>query len=287
MDELRLASSRLEDREQILGDDPHALEGGLGLLRSHRREKRPAVAGPLLVSEGVDAAREIEESSFHPSLMRLLRFRRLLRGAEVETGEGLAKKRGEIVSRRIVAPHLLEDVRRRRLHQVLAGPSDGSLDYMHARYFSAPASPEEQAFADTLTNAIRKSTNIGLTVTSNDSEVIFGQYISATIDIQDIAAVGSGPGVDSAALVAHEVAEQTAAQLQGLPYDASGHAIAHPAGVAAQERVSGYQKVGGSRNFNFQTMTGDLTGVHRRGNSVVTVTFRFVNGNLRQVKRVP
>ena len=152
---------------------------------------------------------------------------------------------------------------------------------------AGPASPEEQAFADTLTNAIRKSTNIGLTVTSNDSEVIFGQYISATIDIQDIAAVGSGPGVDSAALVAHEVAEQTAAQLQGLPYDASGHAIAHPAGVAAQERVSGYQKVGGSRNFNFQTMTGDLTGVHRRGNSVVTVTFRFVNGNLRQVKRVP
>lgn len=95
----RSLASFLEAGQQILGDDPHAFDGGLGLLRSHRREKRPTVTGPLLVSKGVDAAREVEPSPFHPSLMRLLRFRRLLGCPEAKGGESLPEKRGKIVAR--------------------------------------------------------------------------------------------------------------------------------------------------------------------------------------------
>ncbi len=142
---------------------------------------------------------------------------------------------------------------------------------------------EQQALQDLLSAAIGDPRNIGINVTSGDSDVIFGQFVTATIDIGDIAAVGSGEGVDAASIFAHEIAEQTAAQTQGLPFDAAGHAMAHRAGVAAQESVSGYTRL--KPTVDLRRGTGSIVGHHQRGNATVTVTFRFVNGNLVRVQR--
>jgi hypothetical protein len=148
-----------------------------------------------------------------------------------------------------------------------------------------PPTPQQQALADTLSGAINDTQNIGITVTSGASDVIFGQYVTGTIDIADIAGTGPGRGVNAAAILGHEVAEQRAAQTQGLSASAAGHAVAHSAGVAAQQRISGYTRLGSTNTL--RQGTGTIVGRHRRGNDIVSVTFRFDNGNLTRVKRSP
>lgn len=127
---------------------------------------------------------------------------------------------------------------------------------------------------------------MNLNVVSGDSGVIFGQYISGNIDIQDIAAAGNGRGVNSAATLSHEVAEQTVKQTLGLPNSRAGLDQAHPLGLAAQRATSGYTRLSGTNTLNAQS-TGNITGTHQRGNESVTVTFQFVNGNLVRTTRRP
>jgi len=74
-------------------------------------------------------------------------------------------------------------------------------------------------------------------------------------------------------------------QTRGLLLDAQGFARAHPLAVKAQEAVSGFNKIS-TPKLNGR-LTGPIVGVHRRGNLTVTVTFRFVRGNLVQVVRRP
>lgn len=147
-----------------------------------------------------------------------------------------------------------------------------------------PPTPEQQALADTLSGAINHTKNIGLTVASGAGDVVFGQYSTATLDIGDISGAGNGPGVNAAAILAHEVGEQTAAQTRGLAADISGFNVAHRAGIRAQESVSGYTRVSSAPQLDANN-SGQIVGTHRRGNDVVTVTFYFTNGNLTRVVR--
>ncbi len=151
---------------------------------------------------------------------------------------------------------------------------------------AGPPSPEQQAFADTLSKAINEPGAVNLSVVSGASDVIFGQYISGQVDISDIGGIGDGRGVSAAAVLAHEIAEQTQKQTLGLPSDKTGFAVAHPFGVAAQEAVSGYRRVSTFDTLNAQN-TGQLGGSHQRGRDTVTVTFQFVNGNLVKTTRRP
>jgi hypothetical protein len=151
---------------------------------------------------------------------------------------------------------------------------------------TGPASPEEQAFANTLANAIGRPQAINITVVRGDPNVAFGQYISGRLDVGDVAAAGSGRGVNSAAILAHEVAEQTAKQAMGLPNTREGFSQAHPSGVAAQQATSGYTRLSVTGSLN-RDLTGALVSTHQRGNDQVTVTFQFVNGNLVRVRRAP
>jgi RHS repeat-associated protein len=180
----------------------------------------------------------------------------------------------------------IEEVANEALHGFDLVIADTGKATLVANNEQGPASPEQEAFKDTLAEAIDHPDKIGITATSNDSGVVFGRFISATMDIGDIAGVGPGRGVNSAAILAHEVAEQTVAQTRGLPFSAQGFAQAHPVGVAAQEAVSGFNRVSSTPNLD-QQLTGSIVGVHRRGNQTVTVTFRFVRGNLVRVVRQP
>jgi hypothetical protein len=147
----------------------------------------------------------------------------------------------------------------------------------------APSS-EQRALQSTLASAIDRRETVSINVTSGDSAVTFGQYISGRLDIGDIAAVGKGAGVTDASILAHEVREQEIKQIRGLPNTPAGHAQAHARAVDAQEAVSGYQKVTTTPNLSAQN-TGTITGVHRRGTVVITVTFQFVRGRLTRVSR--
>ncbi len=147
-----------------------------------------------------------------------------------------------------------------------------------------PASPEQQAFADTLSSAINSRQSVNIGVTSGDIGITFGQYATGRIDIQDIAAVGSGRGVNSASALAHEIAEQTAKQTMGLSNTPNDFAQAHRLAVSAQQKVSGYILVYQEPHLNRQG-TGYIISDHGKGSDTVTVTFRFVNGNLVRVDR--
>jgi hypothetical protein len=147
-----------------------------------------------------------------------------------------------------------------------------------------PASPEEQAFADVFAVAINHPQSISISVTNRDSGVIFGQYTTGTIDVGDIAAVGNGRGVDSASVLAHEIAEQTAKQTMRLSNSDSDFSQAHRLAFSAQQRVSGYTLISQQPQLDARN-TGYILSDHGKRSATVTVTFLFVNGNLSRVSR--
>jgi RHS repeat-associated protein len=144
-----------------------------------------------------------------------------------------------------------------------------------------PLSPEQQAFADTLTSAINRPATIDLKVRANASGFEgFGQYITGKIDIADIARVGNGAGVTAAAILAHEIREQAVKATLGLANTRADFNIAHAFGVASQGAVAGSlllsQKV---------APNGDVTSTHSQRGRIITVTFQWSNGNLTKISR--
>jgi len=185
-------------------------------------------------------------------------------------------------------PAEVEKVANSFLHGVdLAIGSDGKASLVPNQELGPPT-PEQQALADTFADAINRPENIGITVASNRADVIFGQFITSTIDIADISAVGTGRGVTSAAILAGEVAEFTASQVTRASPTFAGHSNVHPFAVRAREGVSGFNLIPGSefRRLNFRN-TGIVGATHIRGGNRVTVTFLFVNGDLQRVTRTP
>lgn len=148
---------------------------------------------------------------------------------------------------------------------------------------AGPPSPEQQAFATTLQTAIGRPEAISINVVSGHSNVRFGQYLSETIDIGDIATAGPGVAVSGSTLLAHEVIGQTAKQVFGLPNRLMGYELAHGFGVGAQEFASGFT-LKSQNDLTFKG-TGMIVSQHQRGTRTVTTTFYWLNGNLVKISR--
>ncbi|HKI00774.1 MAG TPA: RHS repeat-associated core domain-containing protein [Thermoanaerobaculia bacterium] len=149
-----------------------------------------------------------------------------------------------------------------------------------------PASPEQAALAGALSAAINRPEVVRIGVESGAVDVLIGNYASGKIDIQDIGAIGSGPGVNPAAALAHEITEQTAKQVFQLTTSKEDAAIAHAFGTAAQNSASGFMR--GRTNddlFNYGTRTGYTLTEQAQGSRTMTVLFKWVNGNLVKVIR--
>ena len=178
----------------------------------------------------------------------------------------------------------LQEVANKTLHGVdLVVDQNGRASLVPNKEAGA-ASPEQQAFAGTFASAINHSQSINIGVTSGDSGVTFGQYVTGTIDIKDIAAAGNGRGANSGSILTHEIAEQTAKQTMGLANNLSDFRQAHRLAISAQESVSGYTFIYQSSSPNRQG-TAYIVSDHGKGSSTVTVTFQFINGNLARVNR--
>jgi RHS repeat-associated protein len=147
---------------------------------------------------------------------------------------------------------------------------------------------EQVALAAAFSLAINDKRSVNIDLVSGDTGVRFGSYHYQKIDIQDVARVGAGPGVNSAAILAHEVVEQTAKQFFGLKnpdVKYNDYLTAHSFGVAAQEQVSGFTREKTQNNVN--PLTGDGTTFARQtqGNRQITVKIYWQNNNLVRVVR--
>jgi hypothetical protein len=72
----------------------------------------------------------------------------------------------------------------------------------------------------------------------------------------------------------------------GLSNSSADFAQAHQLGLVAQQAVSGYTFISQANTLN-RSLTGNIVGTHQKGNAIVTVTFKVVNGNLSRVTRRP
>jgi RHS repeat-associated protein len=180
----------------------------------------------------------------------------------------------------------LERVANRQLHGVHLVVDQNGRASLVSNGDAGAGSPQQQAFANTLADAINRPQTINIGVTHDDSGITFGQYTTGTIDIGDIAAAGNGAGANSVSILSHEIAEQTAKQSMGLGNNGADFDRAHQIAVAAQNATSGYNLVSQTSHLS-ESLTGNIVGVHQKGDQIVTVTFQFVNGNLVRVTRRP
>lgn len=151
---------------------------------------------------------------------------------------------------------------------------------------SGQASPEQKTLATALSMAINRPEVVRASPVSGDSGVMVGQYVTGKIDVGDIAAFGTGPGPSSASVLTHEITEQMAKQVFGLPNSEAGHNVAHSLATAAANYASGFSRGPvNSGSLNKATGSGITTTPHARGNTIITVTIYWVNGNIAKVVR--
>jgi len=144
-----------------------------------------------------------------------------------------------------------------------------------------PASPQQNALAIALKTAINRSETVEIGVVAGDHSTLVGGYSRGIIDIGDIAAAGRGEAVNSGALLAHEVIEQTAKQVFSLSDTLAGFRTAHSFGRAAQDEVSGF--TAGKPMERVYSGTGFVRTQHRSDARVVTTQIYFFRGNLIKV----
>ncbi len=146
------------------------------------------------------------------------------------------------------------------------------------------ASAKQDGLGQALSTAINRSEVVRIGVVSGDPSVLVGQYETGRIDIQDIAALGNGPGVSSGAALSHELIEQTTKQVFHLQNNSQGLSIAHEFGLAAQEQSSGFKRSGTILNLDANN-TGTTMSFFSGSNQELTVTLQWINGNLVKVTR--
>lgn len=93
---------------------------------------------------------------------------------------------------------------------------------------------------------------------------------------------GDGAGASQAAVLAHEIAEQFSKQVQGASFP-----VAHAAGYAAQDSVSGLSRGAASRVNRLSTSRSEVSDLFIGSQSLVEVTVVIDNGNVVQVRRFP
>ncbi len=108
--------------------------------------------------------------------------------------------------------------------------------------------------------------------------------------IKDVKAVGDGEAVSSSSVIAHEIIEQGVKQL-GRP-NKRGYDDGHQAGKKIEKALTGYTRgedegvISGGGNYKTGP-NGISQTTYVKGKTTVTVTYQFVNGNLKRIDRTP
>ncbi len=96
-----------------------------------------------------------------------------------------------------------------------------------------PPTEEQAALEDSLNQAISDPATTSISLTES-SPVIIAEFGTGEIDMNDVQALGTTPGVSAVGTLGHEIAEQYARQVQGAGYNR-----AHKIGMAAEDRING------------------------------------------------
>lgn len=135
-----------------------------------------------------------------------------------------------------------------------------------------------------LATTIELKNTIEVGLVNSDPNVAVGEYITGRIDISDLEAAGGGPIVSSAALLGHEISEQTVRQTVGVPDTDLGYLFSHLYASDIQSMISGYDR-GATKNFfiNANPRTGISFTGHERDGVTSVVTLVWNNGDLVKV----
>jgi len=122
-----------------------------------------------------------------------------------------------------------------------------------------PPTPEQSALEDTLNQAINDPATTSVNLTEGSPSALVGEYGTGEIDVKDVKALGTTPGVSAVGALGHEIAEQFSRQVKGMPpgNDTSG---AHGAGIAAEDRING-SKRGPEFDILIRNKDGTASGV--------------------------
>ena len=149
-----------------------------------------------------------------------------------------------------------------------------------------PPTPEQAAFEGTLNQSISNTGNVSVSVSESSSETLVGSHALGDIDMNDVQALGSGPGVTAVGALGHEIAEQFATQIGGMGFSGG----AHDAGIAAENRINGSTRGpqrGSSRLtlYSGSTASGTVTIPYTRGGATTNCTLHVCGGNVVNVTR--
>jgi RHS repeat-associated protein len=150
-----------------------------------------------------------------------------------------------------------------------------------------PPTAEQAALANTLSTVINDPANTSVTL-SEGSATIVGSYATGDIDMNDVQALGTGPGVTAVGALGHEIVEQFAKQVGGQPYG-SETTGAHAAGIAAENSINGSVRGpqgGAPLKLNRKgTFKGKITIPYTAGGVTTRSIMKIRNNNVRKVKR--
>jgi Domain of unknown function (DUF4157) len=115
----------------------------------------------------------------------------------------------------------------------------------------------------------------------DDAQVLIGSYAAGKIDLDDVSALGQGPGGTTAATaLVHEIVEQYRKQVHGEAYP-----VAHRAGEMAEEAMTGATRGSHTlRQVDSATIEVTVPWTYPDGR-VVDVIMTIVNGNVTGVTR--
>jgi frataxin-like iron-binding protein CyaY len=140
-------------------------------------------------------------------------------------------------------------------------------------------SDEQKAFYDNIYNIAEIEDRIVSIGIDNNTDVFIGSFEKEKIDIGDILKLGNGKGLNKFTAFIHEIAEQTAKQLDkqnGIHHDIEFYHDNY--GIPVENSVSGYER-DPRTNLSWDVINGTVIGVY---------TFNFHNAteNFLRVVRV-
>lgn len=100
-----------------------------------------------------------------------------------------------------------------------------------------PPTAEQAALENTLNQAISDPATTSISLSEGSAGAIVGEYATGEIDMNDVQALGTTPGVSATGALGHEVAEQFARQVGG-----AGPGAAHKAGIKAENAINGSRR---------------------------------------------
>ena len=150
-----------------------------------------------------------------------------------------------------------------------------------------PPTPEQAALENTLNEAISNPGTTSITLSEGSGNTVVGEYKTGDIDMTDVKALGSGPGVTAAGALGHEIKEQFERQINGQPRgsETSG---AHGAGIGAENSINGSVRGPQSQSLTGNkdgTVTGTITIPYTQGGKTTQSTLHVQSNNVVNVTR--